>query len=114
MHKSINNLIEIKKEINLKNPELANKVNIIAVSKTFDLEKILPLIDYGHLDYGENKVQEAVDKWTNIKMDKNDLKLHMIGKLQTNKVKQAVKLFDYIHSLDSIKLAKKFMKNKTK
>jgi pyridoxal phosphate enzyme (YggS family) len=114
MHKSINNLIEIKKEINLKNPELANKVNIIAVSKTFDLEKILPLIDYGHLDYGENKVQEAVDKWTNIKMDKNDLKLHMIGKLQTNKVKQAVKLFDYIHSLDSIKLAKKIHEEQNK
>ena len=107
MHKSINNLIEIKKEINLKNPQLTNKVNIIAVSKTFNVEKILPLIEYGHLDFGENKVQEAVDKWTELKKNRNNLNLHMIGKLQTNKVKQAVKLFDYIHSLDSIKLAKK-------
>ena len=114
MHKNINNLIEIKKEINLKNPELANKVNIIAVSKTFDLEKILPLVDYGHLDYGENKVQEAIDKWTKIKMEKSNLNLHMIGKLQTNKVKQAVKLFDYIHSLDSIKLAKKICDEQNK
>jgi len=71
------------------------------------MENILPLISYGHIDYGENKVQEAIDKWTEIKKDKSDLKIHMIGKLQTNKVKQAVKLFDYIHSLDSIKLAKK-------
>ena len=114
MHKSINNLIEIKKEINLKNPVLADNIKIIAVSKTFSLEKILPLVDYGHLDYGENKVQEAVDKWTNIKMDRNDLNLHMIGKLQTNKVKQAVKLFDYIHSLDSIKLAKKIRDEQNK
>jgi len=84
-----------------------HKVKIIAVSKTFSLDKILPLIDHGHLDYGENKVQEAVDKWTEIKSKKKDLCLHMVGKLQTNKVKQAVKIFDYIHSLDSIKLAKK-------
>ncbi len=71
------------------------------------MESILPLIDYGHIDYGENKVQEAVDKWTDIKKIKPNLNLHMIGKLQTNKVKYAVKLFDYIHSLDSIKLARK-------
>ena len=71
------------------------------------MENILPLIEYGHIDYGENKVQEALDKWTKIKKDNANLKIHMIGKLQTNKVKQAVKLFDYIHSLDSIKLAKK-------
>ena len=71
------------------------------------MESILPLIDYGHIDYGENKVQEAVDKWTDIKKIKPNLNLHMIGKLQTNKVKYAVKIFDYIHSLDSIKLAKK-------
>ena len=71
------------------------------------MENILALIDYGHLDYGENKVQEALDKWTDVKKNKPNLNLHMIGKLQTNKVKYVVKLFDYIHSLDSIKLAKK-------
>ena len=80
---------------------------IIAVSKTFSLDKILPLIEYGHLDYGENKVQEAIDKWTETKIKKQDIKLHLIGKLQTNKVKIALKIFDYIHSLDSEKLAKK-------
>ena len=80
---------------------------IIAVSKTFKLEKILPLIDYGHLDYGENKVQEAIEKWTETKSKNPKIRLHLIGKLQTNKVKFAVKIFDYIHSLDSKKLAKK-------
>ena len=80
---------------------------IIAVSKTFGIEKILPLIEYGHLDYGENKVQEAVDKWTKIKIDNPNIKLHMIGKLQTNKVKFAIKIFDFIHTVDSLKLAKK-------
>ena len=80
---------------------------IIAVSKTFNLEKILPLIKYGHLDYGENKVQEALDKWTDIKQKNSNIRLHLIGKLQTNKVKFALKIFDYIHSVDSIKLAKK-------
>ena len=84
-----------------------NKVKIIAVSKTFNLDIIMPLIKHGHLDFGENKVQEAVEKWTNIKSDFKNISLHMIGKLQTNKVKQAVNLFDYIHSLDNIKLAKK-------
>ena len=84
-----------------------NQPKVIAVSKTFSLDKILPLIEYGHLDYGENKVQEAIEKWTNIKLTKKDLKLHLIGKLQTNKVKQAIKIFDYIHSVDSEKLAKK-------
>ena len=80
-------------------------VNIIAVSKTFPLEHIKPLIDHGHQHFGENKVQEAVSKWSNIKKENDNLKLHMIGKLQTNKSKDAVKLFDYIHSLDSQKLA---------
>ena len=80
---------------------------IIAVTKTFTLDNILPLIEYGHLDYGENKVQEAVDKWSKIKIEKPEIKLHLIGKLQTNKVKFAIKIFDYIHSVDSIKLAKK-------
>mgnify|MGYP002014745830 FL=1 len=107
MHKSINNLIQIQKEIHLKNTDLKSKINIIAVSKTFSKEEILPLINYGHTDFGENKVQEAIDKWSKIKDEKPDLNLHMVGRLQTNKVKQAVKLFDYIHSLDSVKLAKK-------
>lgn len=80
---------------------------IIAVSKTFDLEKIKPLINHGHRHFGENKVQEAVEKWSSIKIEIKDIKLHMIGKLQSNKVKHAVKIFDYIHTLDSIKLAKK-------
>ena len=87
---------------------------IIAVSKTFSLDKILPLIEHGHLDFGENKVQEAVDKWTEIKSEKSNIKLHMIGKLQTNKVKFAVKLFDYIHSVDSEKLAKKISDEQNK
>ena len=80
---------------------------IIAVSKTFKIEKILPLIEYGHVDYGENKVQEAQDKWSEIKLKNQNIKLHLIGKLQTNKVKHAVKIFDYIHSVDSMKLARK-------
>ena len=77
------------------------------MSKTFSMDKILPLIEYGHTDYGENKVQETIDKWTQIKIDKSNIKLHLIGKLQTNKVKFAVKIFDFIHSVDSEKLAKK-------
>ena len=80
---------------------------IVAVSKTFNLNKISPLIDHGHLDYGENKVQEALEKWSEIKLIKKDIKLHLIGKLQTNKVKQAIKIFDYIHSVDNEKLARK-------
>jgi PLP dependent protein len=114
MHKSIDNLIEIKKKIHSNNLDLKSDIKIIAVSKTFPMENILPLIEYGHIDYGENKVQEALDKWTKIKKDNANLKIHMIGKLQTNKVKQAVKLFDYIHSLDSIKLAKKISEEQIK
>ena len=87
---------------------------VIAVSKTFKLEKILPLVDYGHLDYGENKVQEAIDKWSEIKLKNQNIKLHLIGKLQTNKVKHAIKIFDYIHSIDSIKLAKKIADEQSK
>lgn len=87
---------------------------IIAVSKTFIMNEIIPLIDYGHTDFGENKVQEAIDKWSKIKTTNKDIKLHMIGKLQTNKVKQAVSLFDYIHSVDSIKLAEKICKEQKK
>ena len=80
-------------------------VNIIAVSKTFPLEHIHPLIEYGHIHYGENKVQEALAKWSEQKKINPNLKLHMIGKLQSNKAKDAVKIFDYVHSLDSQKLA---------
>ena len=87
---------------------------MIAVSKTFKLEKILPLIDYGHLDFGENKVQEAIEKWSEIKTKKKDIQLHLIGKLQSNKAKFAVKIFDYIHSLDSEKLAKKISEEQSK
>ena len=86
---------------------MKKKLNIIAVSKTFSIIKINPLIEYGHIHFGENKVQEAVEKWTKIKNSNQNIKLHMIGKLQTNKVKYVVPLFDYIHSLDSIKLAQK-------
>ena len=107
MHKNLFNLQEIKKEIYLKKNSGTQEVNIIAVSKTFSMEHIVPLIKNGHKHFGENKVQEANIKWTNVLEDNKDLKLHMLGKLQTNKVKQAVKLFDYIHSLDSLKLAKK-------
>ena len=80
-------------------------VNIIAVSKTFPLTHIQPLIDHGHFHFGENKVQEAVTKWNMLKKTKPNLKIHMIGKLQSNKAKDAVKIFDYIHSLDNQKLA---------
>ena len=109
MHNSVKNLVNINNNIEatLKDLKINNDVKIVAVSKTFNLDKILPLIEYGHVHYGENKVQEAIDKWTNIKKENDKIKLHMIGKLQTNKVKFAVKLFDYIHSVESEKLAKK-------
>ena len=97
-------MLTISEEINLKNYK---NLKIISVSKTFNSEQILPLVKFGHIDFGENKVQEAIEKWSNIKNEYSDLKLHMIGKLQTNKVKFAVNIFDYIHSVDSIKLAKK-------
>ena len=109
MHNSIKKYEDICNSIKLKleAQKIYKLPKIIAVSKTFGIEKILPLIEYGHLDYGENKVQEAVDKWTKIKIDNPNIKLHMIGKLQTNKVKFAIKIFDFIHSVDSLKLAKK-------
>ena len=111
MHSTVENLLNIKNNIkeNLNLLNINNNPKIIAVSKTFKIEKIKPLIDYGHLDFGENKVQEAIEKWTDVKKLNPELKLHMIGKLQTNKVKFAVKLFDYIHSVDSEKLAKKIL-----
>jgi PLP dependent protein len=109
MHISVQNLINIENRIksNLSDLNVTNLPKIIAVSKTFKIDNILPLIEHGHLDFGENKIQEAVDKWSEIKNKRPELKLHMIGKLQTNKVKLAVKLFDFIHSVDCEKLAKK-------
>jgi len=113
MHNTIKNLIYIEDHIKstVNHDELPK---IIAVSKTFPIENILPLIDYGHLHYGENKVQEALDKWTDIKNQNKNIKLHLIGRLQTNKVKFALKIFDYIHSIDSEKLATKIADEQTK
>ena len=116
MHSTVKNLLDIQNTIKVK----LNEINInyypkiIAVSKTFKIDQISPLIDYGHIDFGENKVQEAVEKWTEVKKINPKIQLHMIGKLQTNKVKFAVKLFDYIHSVDSEKLAKKIADEQNK
>ena len=109
MHNTIKNLLNIQNNIetHLNRLNIINHPKIIAVSKTFKIDKILPLIEHGHNHFGENKVQEAIEKWTDIKEKNSKIKLHMIGKLQSNKVKYAVKLFDYIHSVDSEKLAKK-------
>ena len=113
MHNSVKNLIYIEDLIKSKvNHDKLPK--IIAVSKTFPIEKILPLIEHGHLDFGENKVQEALDKWSDIKTNNSNIKLHLIGKLQTNKVKFALRIFDYIHSLDSEKLANKIANEQEK
>jgi pyridoxal phosphate enzyme (YggS family) len=116
MHNCVQKYKDIISAIDKKLEE--QKINytpkVIAVSKTFKLENILPLIEYGHLDYGENKVQEAIDKWSAIKLKKQNIKLHLIGKLQTNKVKHALKIFDYIHSVDSMKLAKKIADEQNK
>ena len=117
MHQSINNLNIIKEQIleEIKKLNIDEKLpNIIAVSKTFPIEKIEPLIKFDHIHFGENKVQEAVLKWSDIKIQNKNIKLHLVGKLQTNKTKQAIKLFDYIHSLDSIKLAKEISKEQKK
>ena len=110
MHDIVDRLVSIKKEIQSNN----SQAEIVAISKTFPLNKILPLINFGHLNFGENKVQEAVGKWTDIKKDFNNIKLHFVGKLQTNKVKYALPLFDYIHSLDTIKLAEKIANEQQK
>lgn len=113
MHKSINNLTTIEEQIKSRF-ENSSKSKIIAVSKTFPISEIEPLIKYGHAHFGENKVQEAVDKWTDTKANFQNLKLHMIGKLQTNKVKYVIPLFDYIHSLDNLKLAEKISQEQKK
>jgi len=116
MHNAVKNLLDIENniKINLGRLNIQNYPKIIAVSKTFKLDKILPLVEHGHIDFGENKVQEASEKWTEIKKKNLNIKLHMIGKLQTNKVKFAVKLFDYIHSVDSEKIAKKIAEEQLK
>ena len=116
MHITVKNLLNIENNIKTHLTELNinNYPKIIAVSKTFKIDQILPLVNHGHIDFGENKVQEAVEKWTEIKQINPEIKLHMIGKLQTNKVKFAVKLFDYIHSVDSEKLAKKIADEQNK
>tara|TARA_B100000780_G_scaffold276505_1_gene245225 strand:- start:2094 stop:2756 length:663 start_codon:yes stop_codon:yes gene_type:complete len=117
MHTSLTNLIEIKKEIQLKinsQTSIRTSPKVIAVSKTHSMPDILPLINYGHLDYGENKVQEAIDKWTETKSKNKNIKLHLIGPLQTNKVKFSVKIFDYIHSVDREKLAIKIADEQAK
>ncbi|MDB4192737.1 YggS family pyridoxal phosphate-dependent enzyme [Candidatus Pelagibacter sp.] len=113
MHSTVKNLIYIEDLIKSKVND-DNVPKIIAVSKTFPIENILPLIEHGHLHYGENKVQEALDKWTEVKKQNNIIKLHLIGRLQTNKVKLALRVFDYIHSLDSEKLAKKIADEQVK
>ena len=117
MHNILENLLSIEKNIKSRIDELKlqnYKPNIIAVSKTFPMQDILPLINHGHIHFGENKVQEAIEKWSNIKNDFQHIKLHMIGKLQTNKVKYVIPLFDYIHSLDSLKLAEKISNEEEK
>ena len=117
MHKTVQNLINIQNLIKSKLSDLKlidRSPKIIAVSKTFKLDHINPLIDHGHIDFGENKVQEAVEKWTDIKKEKSELKIHLVGRLQTNKVKFALKVFDYIHSLDSKKLAVKISEEQAK
>ena len=116
MHSTVKNLLDIENNIKdqINKLNITNHPKIIAVSKTFKIDKILPLIEHGHINYGENKVQEAVEKWSEVKKTNSKLKLHMIGKLQTNKVKYAVQIFDYIHSVDSQKLAKKIADEQNK
>ena len=110
MHNIVNKLILINKELSAINSD----TKIIAVSKTFPIEHIKPAIDHGHLHFGENKVQEALEKWTEVKEKNRSIKLHLIGKLQTNKVKFCLPLFDFIHSLDNIKLADKIANEQIK
>ena len=116
MHNTVKNLLDIENNIKiyLNKLNINNKPKIVAISKTFKIDKILPLIEHGHIDFGENKVQEAVEKWSEIKNKNSQIQLHMVGKLQTNKVKFAVQIFDYIHSVDNIKLAKKISDEQNK
>ena len=112
MHKTVDNLKLIENEY--KDKKFSNIPQIIAVSKTFPIDKILPLIDYGHIHYGENKLQEAVNKWSEVKRKYEKIKLHMVGSCQTNKVKYLIPLFDYLHSLDNLKLAAKISNEQVK
>ena len=116
MHQSIINFTNIQNSIkeNQEKTNNKNNIKIIAVSKTFEISHINPLIEYGHTDFGENKVQEAIEKWSNIKIKNQNLSLHLVGKLQSNKTKLALKIFDYIHSLDSEKLASKISEEQKK
>ena len=122
MHKSLENLNLIKNKINqvINEKQLKTDPKIVVISKTFSINKIAPLFENGHIHFGENKIQEAESKWREIKNNNKNLQLHMVGKLQTNKVKKAIKLFDYIHSLDNQNLALKIqqceneLKKKTK
>ena len=116
MHQSIINLNNIKDSIKANKEKTNNKNNIkiIAVSKTFEINHINPLIENGHLDFGENKVQEAIEKWTHVKAKNKNISLHLVGKLQSNKTKLALKIFDYIHSLDTEKLANKISEEQTR
>ena len=116
MHETVKKLKHIEEIVNFKEKDLnlKKKPFIIAVSKTFKMDKIVPLIDEGHRDFGENKVQEAMDKWNEVKSQNEFIRLHLLGGLQTNKVKFAVKIFDFIHSVDSKKLAKKIREEEIK
>ena len=109
MHASLQKLNLVKNKVNeiINQRQLKTDPKIIVVTKTFSLNNITPLLEYGHMHYGENKIQEAEDKWSEVRKQYTNLKLHMIGKLQSNKAKKAVKIFDYIHSLDNVKLASK-------
>ena len=109
-HFTIDNLKNIENEVQLK----CSDAKIIAVSKTFKIDQILPLINYGHIHFGENKVQETLSKWQNLKLENSNIKLHFVGKLQTNKVKHLLPIIDYIHSLDNLKLAQKISDEQTK
>ena len=116
MHQSIINFTNIQNSIkeNQEKTNNKNNIKIIAVSKTFEISHINPLIEYGHTDFGENKVQEAIEKWSKIKIKNQNLSLHLVGRLQSNKTKLALKIFDYIHSLDSEKLASKISEEQKK
>ena len=114
MHSSVINLIDIENKLNVLVDQKIRKPEIIAVSKTFDIEHIKPVLEHGHKNFGENKIQEAISKWTDVKKEHIDIKLHMLGKVQTNKVKFLIPLFDYLHSLDNLKLAEKISKEEVK
>ena len=109
MHTTLEKLSRVKNKVNkiISKIQLKTKPKIVVVTKTFPLEMITPLLQMGHIHFGENKIQEAENKWVDVKNRHKDLQLHMIGRLQTNKAKKAVRLFDYIHSLDNAKLAEK-------